>query len=323
MLVYFVLYAVSTHAQQGVIDIDTSPDEAPVISFIQSGTNLTASAVDNNLNAASWQNTDPSATELDCKSDSVVYNSASATSNMITLTEANNSQWYCFKVIDFDDNYGYGSYQVKTVTVPVVEETTEEETTEETTTEEEAELMITVAQADDVLTATANRDLQDPKWQVVIAANEAACNQTAFATIRRFTTNKVTDLSWTDNNKYYCFRLAEADDNYVYASIQVSGLIAPAPQTTTPPATPPVSDNQTDDEENETDDDNQAEKIAEQSNDSVAKSEDDDNKDDDKDDSNNDLRIIGIIITGAGAIALFAIFFLSKRQSDQTDDEDF
>ena len=90
-------------------------DNPPVLRLDHRNTVMTATATDDNLNSDSWQNAGPFAAEPDCESEDLTYSPAGSDQYSLTLTTADNDQWYCFKVSDTGNNTGYVKYQVKGV----------------------------------------------------------------------------------------------------------------------------------------------------------------------------------------------------------------
>ena len=309
----------SVAAQEGVIEIDTSPDIVPVLSVIHNNTSLQVVADDNNLNANSWQNAGPLTYEPDCEFDNLDYGSASAANAQITLTESNNGSWYCFKVADGDDNVGYAKYRVTDVVIVIEEPVT-------TTPPEEpgdmpepvAAPLVLVDQIGDVLQATTNAELVNPVWQVLIVTGTADCFSAAFERAHPAQighSSRVSGLAGNDNGKFYCFRVSDSGLSHGYGLIQVSGLAVatPAPQST--PVVP--SDNQgSDDSDADNQDDDQ-----DMDDDDTQKDDDDaGNKDDDDEDLN--LRWIGGGIVAVGVLALIGVLVFTKKQPDSVHDDD-
>ena len=87
-------------------------DNPPVLAVSQSNTVLSATATDDNLDSSSWQNAGPSAGDLDCESEDLTYNSAGSDQHTLTLTTADNGQWYCFKVSDTGNNTNHIKHRV-------------------------------------------------------------------------------------------------------------------------------------------------------------------------------------------------------------------
>lgn len=93
------------------------PDNPPVLAINQSNTVLSATATDDNLDPNSWQNAGPFATDPVCDSEDLTYNSAGSNQYSLTLTTADNDQWYCFKVSDTANNTDSLKYQVAGVII--------------------------------------------------------------------------------------------------------------------------------------------------------------------------------------------------------------
>ena len=94
---------------------ETVVDNPPVLRLEHRNTVMTATARDDNLNLDSWQNAGPFAADPDCESEDLTYSPAGSDQHSLTLTPADNNQWYCFKVSDTGNNTGYVKYQVKGV----------------------------------------------------------------------------------------------------------------------------------------------------------------------------------------------------------------
>ena len=312
----------SVAAQEGVIEIDTSPDIVPVLSVIHNNTLLQVVADDNNLNARSWQNAGPLTYEPDCEFDNLDYGSASATNAQIVLTESNNGSWYCFKVADADDNVGYAKYRVMDVVIVIEEPVTT------TPLEEPADMpepvaapSVSVEQMDNVLQASTSVELVNPAWQVLIVTNTTDCSSAAFERAHSAQigqSSRVSGLAGNDNGKLYCFRVSDSGLSHGYGLIQVAGLAVAAPAPQSPPVA--ASDNQdSDDPDADNQDDDK-----EMDDDDTQKDDDDDdaagNKDGDDEDIN--LRWIGGGIVVVGVLALIGVLVFTKKQPDSVDDED-
>ena len=96
---------------------ETTPDNPPVLAIQHNNTALSVTATDDNLNSDSWQNAGPFAAEPNCESGDLTYSPAGSDQHSLTLTTADNDQWYCFKVSDTGNNIGYMKYQVTGVVV--------------------------------------------------------------------------------------------------------------------------------------------------------------------------------------------------------------
>ena len=93
------------------------PDNPPVLVVHHNNTVLSATATDDNLNPGSWQHTGPVAADPNCESEDLNYSPAGSDQYSLTLTTADNGQWYCFKVSDTGNNIGYIKYQIMGVVV--------------------------------------------------------------------------------------------------------------------------------------------------------------------------------------------------------------
>ena len=303
-LVYlFVMRATVVSAQQGVITVDNPTAQVPTLSIRHNNTVLEIIATDNNLDESSWQNAGPFVNEQDCDSDGLVYNRPGASSRFLTLTEADNGQWYCFKVGDRDNNTGYAKYQVVGVEV---EEIVEEEEVEE--------LSATVTQEGSVLILQTNID--PSSRQVVLLEVGETCIERSFNRQGRrvFDAGRVTGLSWRDNGKRYCFKVSADGSDYIYIIGEVSGIAAPTPR---PNEVVNDSSDDQDEDEDSTDSDEDDDEDDEDG-DEVAKTDDDE----DGDDGDDNLRFVGIGVVVLGILAIIAVVVLSKRQSDQRIEED-
>ena len=316
------LLSSSAAAQEGVIEIDTSPDMIPVLSVIHNNTSLQISATDNNLNANSWQNVGPLTYEPNCELDNLNYRAASAANAQVVLTESDNGSWYCFKVADGDGNVGYAKYRVTDVViaVEVVEEEQETEEIEETEdmSEPVAAPLISLEQMNNVLQAASSVELVDPVWQVLIVASVADCSFDAFERAHPAQighSSRVSGLTGHDNGNLYCFRVSDSGLSYGYGVIQVSGLAAPVqsvPVISNGSPDSDDSDSRQDSDEQEMDDDDEDD---EEDDDAAAGSKGD------EDDDNLNLRLIGGAIVAVGVLALIGVFVFSKKQSDSREDD--
>lgn len=322
-LIALIIFAPRTSAQHGVITVDNPDTVAPVLSIVQNNERLSVVASDANLDASSWQRSGPFSVRPNCEATTIVYNQAHAANRHLTLTEADNSLWYCFKVADTDKNVGYARFQVlgvelmQEVAMPV------EQPKEEPPVEEVA-LAVSAIQADNAITVTANKGLSDEAWassEVLIVESATACHAASFQRLSRsvFMSTRVTSLSWRDNGRFYCFRVSEdAGASYAYASIQVSGLVAPVTTTNSPAPVAPasVAEPAADDET-----------VAPDSNDAGAANNaevaaNDKEEADDDDDDETTLRSLGIGVVVAGVLAIIAVTLFGRRQSADAEDEE-
>ena len=100
---------------------ESTPDNPPVLRVSHNNTTLSVTATDDNLNLDSWQNAGPLAADPNCEAEDLTYNPAGSDQHSLTLTTADNGQWYCFKVSDTGSNTSYIKHQVTGV---VIEEET-------------------------------------------------------------------------------------------------------------------------------------------------------------------------------------------------------
>ena len=306
-----------TKAQQGVVTPDNPETRPPVLSIVQNNTALSVLASDDNLDSSTWHAAGPFSQEPTCDSDGLVYGPASPNARFLTLTPADNGKWYCFKVADTDDNYGYAKFEVLGVTVE--EEPVEEEAEEMAEPEVESEpLALSVSQSGSSLLTVVNRENYAGEIQVTIVASSSDCAAGSFDSSPRsvFSGRQVSGLSWRDNGKHYCFRMADEGGDYVYAQIEVSGLPVPAGVSTPAPEQRPA-----DEADEETGEAEEAEQPAE-----GEREEDEAGTSADTDDEDNTLRLVGIVVAVVGIVAIMAVILLSRRQADQTledSDDDF
>ena len=312
---YYLAQTAAAQQGQGVVTPDNPETRPPALSVVQNNAALSVVASDDNLDSATWQAAGPFAQEPSCDSDGLVYGPAGPEARFLTLTPADNGKWYCFKVADTDDNYGYAKFEVLGVTV-------EEEAEETPEPEEETDgspLLLNVVQSAGSLTAFVNRSDYEGGIQVLIVAAGEACGGEAFDRSARsvFSGRHVSGLSWRDNGKHYCFRAVDGD-GYVYSGIEVGGLPAPAGAETSAPDSPASAD----EDEAPAGGEPQTAGPAETERETAAG--DDDEKEEES--GNDTLRLVGITVAATGIIAIIAVILLSRRQAGSDtgeNDDDF
>ena len=328
----------ATAQEKGVIRVDSSPEIAPVLSFIRNNTQLEVNADDNNLLSGSWQRAGPLVSEPDCRNDPLDYGSKSAARRYLTLTEEDNDQWYCFKVGDEDGNAGYAKYQVFGVDV--------EENSQPNAPQAVTAPRVLVERVDNSIRASSSEELLDADWRALMVEGSADCNTDAFVRApewRVASSHRINGLTWRDNGSWYCFRVSDSGLSPGYGAIKVDGLPAPAD------ANPPVSETTTDKvaapatnasaATNTQEDAAQAaapegadtEEDEDQASTQSSADEDEQQDDDQDDGDNNNLRLVGVAIVAAGVMALIGILVFSKKPpgndgnmpEDETENEEF
>ena len=317
ILVSLFIYALPVQAQsEGTITIDTTPDEGPVISFIHNNTSLRAVATDTNLDESTWQNAGPFVNEPNCSASYLSYSAAGATAHAVILDESDNGHWYCFKVLDFDQNVGQASFLVR----DVVELEPEPEPEPEPAPEEPMPVVVTIKEATVEVVQSGNRvsattDIEEPQWQAVIVLNASDCRAGAFNNDFTLALDSVGDLNGHSNGLYYCFQ-ASNDTHEGYGYIRVKGLppvVADTPETPAPIPAPVEGGNE---DTNDKKEDPQSET-----------SETGETDKEETEDNSELLRYISIGIVVLGLAGILAIV-LSKRRPDSDlkdgdEDENF
>lgn len=311
---YAIMASSLASAQQGVVTADNPETRPPVLAVVQDNTALSVVASDDNLDSSTWQAAGPFSQEPICDSDGLVYGAANPNVRFLTLTPADNGKWYCFKVADTDNNYGYAKFEV--LGVMVEELKVEEETDPETL----APLTLIASQSGSSITLATNRSAYTGEIQALLVGSSSDCHFQSFERYSRsvIVARQVSGLSWRDNGKWYCFRAADTNGSYAYAAIGVAGLPVPAG----------VSDNQTsgsaeEEASVETEEDASVEAEVESEDEGQVAAE---NENEDGDENDEVLRLVGIIVAVVGIIAIIVVIFFSKRQSTpelEGDDDDF
>ena len=321
----YILAAPAAGAQQSTtITVGVPDPSTPVLAVYQNNTALSVVATDDNLNSASWQHAGPLSPEPDCESASVTYGPTGSEQRFLTLTEADNGYWYCFKVADTDDNVGYAKHQVLDVVVEEEEEAANDETemTEEMAEEpvaDEEPLALIASQVGTTVSVSANHELANEDFEALLVSSTAACNSETFETLSSSVVNsgRISGLSWRDNGNHYCFRAAD-DGHYAYAVVVIGGLARPAGAA------------ETDDGEAETDQSEGEEAGEESADEGEEKDEDggqegssgDGSGDEDED---NNLRTVGVIVIVIGILAIIGVILFSnkKQPEDGSEEDDF
>ncbi|MCY3804415.1 MAG: hypothetical protein OXF85_00850 [Candidatus Saccharibacteria bacterium] len=174
----------------------------PTISMTQKGSVLTVQ-VSNNvaIDKDSWRYARVSRTNQPSNCRTVAPNLTwrSFDDQTLNLVEDDINYWFCFRVLNNLDFFGYGKIRIKTfdATAPVVE----------------------VGQKGSTLTATTKAtDINVNSWQYARSQvnDDFDCDKDLSFNRANSQNNTVT-LSESDSDRYYCFRVADKAGNYGYA----------------------------------------------------------------------------------------------------------
>lgn len=183
---------------------------APNISAVQSNKSLTVSAAaGEDVDHDTWGYIDGFSAQVDCEDyNANLYDDIE--NRVIDLDEGDIGDWFCIRAADQAGNYGYLSIRVKAVdaTAPV----------------------ISVNLENNILRATTSADDIDVNtWQYAVSTANDRFSCASSNTNLRFNTaskdNARVTLTSADDNKYYCFRVADKAGNHGYArSTQVRNI---------------------------------------------------------------------------------------------------
>ena len=186
---------------------------APRVTVDRENNTLEASTTAEDVNDNSWQYAVSEANDrfnCDDSNDDLDFNNASSSNDRVELVEDDSDKYYCFRVADKADNYGYGlSEQVYDV-------------------ESAPEIAIIQHTANNRLeVSTDATDVDGLTWGwATFNTDPGDCSSVRYTDIShsQITTNTrrifINNISETQNGKYYCFRVADTSnvygDNYGY-----------------------------------------------------------------------------------------------------------
>ena len=143
---------------------------------------------------------------------------------VISLTDADNNTWYCFKAIDGQGNIGYSApLQVDTVAPNLVVEQIADS----------AIVTVTVSQDDDddsILDG--NADIDDGSWQYAQTTRTCSDSITSWRDLDGLTDDLNQDraviaFARSATGRTYCFRVADEAANYAYVQHEVDSINEP------------------------------------------------------------------------------------------------
>ncbi len=194
-----------------VRSLDTA---APKISATQDNKYLTLfAAASENVDNDTWGVAPGYSKQPDCEEiDSYLYDEVEE--RTVELDERDTGDWFCIRAADESDNYGYYSLRIKAVdaTAPRVEVDRVENTLKASTTAE---------------------DVDKNSWQYAVSdANDRFDCDDLNRDLDFNTADDENDrvaLSESDNDKYFCFRVADKAGNYGYDRSDQVYDVEPAP----------------------------------------------------------------------------------------------
>ena len=214
---WFCVRASDLHNNYGyypikIRDLDTT---APVINLVQTNNLLQASSSSSDVDHSTWQYVMlDSSQNLICAErnlSNLNFNRASSHNQNVQLTNASLNNYYCFRVADRFDNYGYAlSQQIRAL-------------------EEAPKLVVVQKTAEKRLeVSTTAADVNGLTWGwVVFGQDPGDCRDVSgWQTITGNNITKATakiavsNIADSQANHYYCFRVADTStvfDNYGYA----------------------------------------------------------------------------------------------------------
>ncbi len=174
----------------------------PIIKVSLVNNVLTVSSDDSDLNSSSWRYA-RFTNRPNCAGSTI--NRTLPTNNKITLTEADNSVWLCFRVSDRAGNTGYGLYEIQGIndaSIPEVDITQTRHT---------------------VIATSASRDLDNSTWRYALSVSEPYCGSGGNLTFvyNQGSPNRV-DL--TNLQSYYnwiCFKVENRSGGVGFAKVKI------------------------------------------------------------------------------------------------------
>ena len=192
--------------------------QSPMIKISHNNTVISVSAT--NVDNATWQY-HQSTGDMNCsKNGNLSFTSESLVNQRLTLSEADNGSWFCFKVTSLNGRDGYAKILVNNV--------------------DSQRPVVSVEQRGNTLIATANESVT---WhRVVLSGSNLTCNANAFGASA--TRGNEVNLTASDNGRKYCFRAVDAAGNAGYGEIVASVDVTRLPDPVTPvdPVVDPVVD---------------------------------------------------------------------------------
>ena len=204
------------------VTIEAFYDTSRVIFNAQSSYEAESDDRSVNINHQSWQFVAVDAVGS-CQSRELSYHPPSPANRFLNLNDFEHvSQWYCFKVSDVLGNKGYLKFQIPEIKP---EQLSEVATAEEVTAEPpaKAETGITVNQTANTLIVSFSSDNQ-VTWSGIRIELESECsedNLELFADPKTvFQSNQLSQLTFKDNDSWYCFRAVETIEDQSGAQLQ-------------------------------------------------------------------------------------------------------
>ena len=206
---WFCIRAADSHDNYGYHSIRIRAVDAtePQVEVDREDNTLEASTTAEDINDSSWQYAISEANDrfnCDDSNDDLNFNSASSSNDTVELSEDDDDKYYCFRVADKAGNHGYGrSQQIYDV------EAAPEITILQHTADKRLEI------------STDATDVDGLTWGwAIFTTDPGDCSSVRYTDIshsqittntRRIYVNNIVD---TQNNKYYCFRVADTSDVY-------------------------------------------------------------------------------------------------------------
>ena len=218
---WFCIRAADEAGNYGYLSIRIRVVDAtfPYITVTQDRNILTASTDANDVDESTWQYASSAIDDdFDCEADnaSLQFNVASAANDRVVLDSTDDSRYYCFRVADKADNYGYAR-SAKIIDVepaPVI-------TVIQRTDERRLEIFTNASDVDGWTWGWAVFN-SDPGDCESVNYTDIVHDQITQNTRRIF----VNDIADSQNGSYYCFRVADTStvygDNYGYVKHQYS-----------------------------------------------------------------------------------------------------
>lgn len=212
---WYCVRASDIHQNYGYakIRVRTVDTTIPEIDITRTGSKLVASSDATDLNGSSWQyvvgNVDDA---FDCSLDNsqLSFNTASASNKEVTLSERDDRRYYCFRVKDTRNNYGYAlSDQIIFNTPPVLS-------------------VVQKSHLNRIEVSTTATDVDGYTWAWQTFSHDPSdCSMvTNYVEIDDSTLTSITskiivsDIATTQDGHFYCFRVADTSDstnlNYGY-----------------------------------------------------------------------------------------------------------
>ena len=181
---------------------DIIDNQAPIINIRRTNNStINISSRDVDLDITSWAY-GQFVSNPNCRSAAIHSALPATTSHNLTLTENNNNLWYCFTVRDQSGNPAYAEYRVKGVDTSGP----------------------TLKAQQDGRVLKAESDEQVHNWVYVFSPSDITCDASTFLNNRSTIDGQQVILTTDRINYYYCFRVADNNNNHGFVKYHVTSV---------------------------------------------------------------------------------------------------